>query len=255
MIDFNEIQSRLGREGIALSLVDISSVRESVERGGMEPFLACFSPGENARAESMRFIKRKSDFISGRLAAKLAVTDFLSRHGDVGCASGLDEIDIQRKDSGEPAAYFRGAPLEVSVSISHAGSLAVSGVSGGDSCRAIGIDIEKIEVRDDSFSEIAFTDGEIEELYDGLPAGSHDAATLSEEITRYWTIKESVMKSMGIGLNIDLKDIEVRRNGSGEISIRLFRGALERFRELGCSSISVENFTMDGYVLSVARME
>ena len=255
MKSFNRIRTRLAGGGIVLSLVDISSVRERVERDGIEAFPACLSPGESARAESMRFMKRRSDFISGRLAAKLAVAEHLSRRGaGTGCRiDGLDEIDIRRLESGEPAAFFRGAPLAVSVSISHSGSMAVSGAAGNGSLRGIGVDIEKIEERSASFREIAFTGDELEELYRDADGG--EPATLHENTTRYWTIKESVMKSLGIGLNVDLRDIEVRRDASGRIGVGLAGGALERLRLLGGNSVSVESFSMNGYVLSVARME
>ena len=39
--------------------------------------------------------------------------------------------------------------------------------------------------------------------------GCNHNSNSSEDITRYWTIKESVLKSLGIGLNVNLKDIDL----------------------------------------------
>ena len=258
MINFNEIKHTLRKDNIALSMIDISSIREGVEKQGSNVYKENFTEWENAYADSMRFIKRRSDFVSGRLAGKEAVKEFFednqSMEDDIHFRS--NEIEIRRMDSGEPAVYIDNMKSSLAISISHSGNLAISGVSSTDEHRAIGIDVEKIEHRDESFQDVAFRNEEIESVKEILSSETNNPdEVLDEEITRMWTIKESVLKSLGIGLNVDLKDIQISIKETGEISVNIKNNVMQRYEKLKGKSIKVESFKIEDYMLSVSFLQ
>lgn len=142
--------------------------------------------GEMERAEYERQGPRKQRaWLSGRIAAKDAVRELLWRLGE-GPLFPV-EVPITSEASGRPVvrtAYGR----DVRVSIAHKGDLAVALAREG---RDAGIDIERVEPRDDSFAELSFTTAELR-LVEGEPR--------QEAWTRLWCAKEAAAKAAGTGL-------------------------------------------------------
>jgi phosphopantetheinyl transferase len=133
--------------------------------------------------------RRKRHWLNGRIAAKDAVRHYLWRkHGHR--ALFPKELLISSAPSGQPfvkphitAPYLE--PLHISISHKGRWSAAIA------ADRPVGIDIETIEERSDSFVQLAF-DGEEREL---LPVEDRD-----EWIARAWAAKEVVGKVGGTGL-------------------------------------------------------
>jgi phosphopantetheinyl transferase len=133
--------------------------------------------------------RRKRHWLNGRIAAKDAVRHYLWRkHGHR--ALFPKELAISNAPSGQPrvqphitAPYAQ--PLHIS--ISHKGRLAAAIAAS----RPVGIDVETIEARSDSFLALAFSPGELELL----PGHARE-----EWIARAWAAKEVVGKVAGTGL-------------------------------------------------------
>ena len=133
--------------------------------------------------------RRKRHWLNGRIAAKDAVRHYLWRkHGHR--ALFPKELAISNAPSGQPrvqphitAPYAQ--PLHIS--ISHKGRLAAAIAAS----RPVGIDVETIEARSDSFLALAFSPEELELL----PGHARE-----EWIARAWAAKEVVGKVAGTGL-------------------------------------------------------
>ncbi|WP_176736615.1 4'-phosphopantetheinyl transferase superfamily protein [Oligoflexus tunisiensis] len=150
---------------------------------------------------------KQKEWICGRVAAKDAVRHFLWTHGyphDIYPA----EIWIQNDANGKPCITEMPGEWLLHVSISHKENLGVAMVSE----RAFpGIDIEKIEVRQDSFMRTVFTADE----WQLLPAEDR-----AEWITRFWSAKEAFAKSTGLGLQGDPKKFVIEEWQKDRIRIQ-----------------------------------
>ncbi len=125
------------------------------------------------------------DFLNGRIAAKDAVRQFLwnSGHGPLFPV----EILIENDPSGRP--QIRGlSDHDLRISIAHSKDVAVAIVAMG---RDVGIDLERIEPRPESFEDTVLTTEEHRFL---------DAGDRAEWLTRLWCAKEAAAKACGTGL-------------------------------------------------------
>jgi phosphopantetheinyl transferase len=135
-------------------------------------------------------------WLLGRMAAKDAARTWLWQHGH-GSMFPI-EVRVSNDDSGQPRVSGAfGEDLRVSVA--HKDSVAVALVAED---RDVGIDVEKIETRSERFAELALTDSE--RLL--CPREDRDVW-----ITRMWTAKEAVAKSMGTGLKGRPRDFVISR--------------------------------------------
>jgi acyl transferase domain-containing protein/phosphopantetheinyl transferase (holo-ACP synthase) len=103
------------------------------------------------------------------------------------------EIEVGNDASGRPFVSSG-----ESVSIAHKDELAVAIV--GEAGQAVGIDLERIEPRPETFLQVAFTAAELAIAPD------------DEQRTRLWAAKEAVAKALGTGIT-DPKRFEVRAAG------------------------------------------
>ncbi len=104
------------------------------------------------------------------------------------------DIAIQKTADGKPFAMHNGE--RVHLSFSHTNEWVICGIS---SDLDIGIDAEKVErsFRPELLQRIA-SDEEVNELKDCQPIA-------------IWTMKEAVVKSLGIGIRRDLRDIRIEK--------------------------------------------
>jgi phosphopantetheine--protein transferase-like protein len=249
----NRIIEALERRGIACSIADISSLRPFAEGNG-GAFARFLSPEEISCLRGMKIAKRRLDFISGRIAGKRAVRRFIQMKRLPGAGAsgpGFREIDIRRTGTGAPRVFLNNVPGHMGISISHSPAFAASAVCADNAYAGIGIDIERIEPRHDSFFEVAFRSSEIRGI---KSLSGQDLNMLHELATRYWSLKEAALKSMGIGLNVDLKDIEISEMGPGAVSVACENEAGRRLKELGGRAIRAESHVMGDHVLSVALL-
>jgi len=145
--------------------------------------------------------RRRTEWVFGRAVAKDAVRLWIKRH------YGLDlypaDIHVRTDQAGKPyvEGFWSGQIGETPhISISHKPKAAVA-IAG----RApVGIDLEQIERRDESFDKAAFDEHE-QTILQKLDETDHD-----EWVTRLWCAKEAAGKALGIGM----------KNGPGTMAVR-----------------------------------
>lgn len=197
------------------------------------------SPGFLTRGEkdiclSLKTDKRKREWAAGRLAAKRIASRVTGKP--------LEKITIEYGEGGKPFFLRNGKPFYLS--ISHSGEFAcATALKNGSSF--VGVDIEKIEKRSATWAEDYFHESEI----------SGDERIM----TFLWTVKEAVLKALGLGLSADLLDVktnlekpfrgeEISGEWSGE-KIILASRVLEKYRTLGSPAFLAGAETINGHYI------
>ncbi len=153
--------------------------------------------GESERERLARLAPRaQRPWLAGRVAAKDAVRALLLRAGVEPLFPA--EITIANDAAGKPVVRVAGSERDVRVSLAHKERLAVAIAAEG---RDVGIDLERIEPRDDAFAALAFVPEEL-----ALIVGLERA----EGLTRLWVAKEAVAKARGTGLGGNPRAFVVR---------------------------------------------
>lgn len=167
-------------------------------RGDVPPGVDWLTAAEKETLERFRFIKRRADWRLGRWTAKRAVCAFLG--GSNG--PGVGEVEVISNPDGIPEVRVAGRSDAVTISISHAGGVGLCAVS--DPGRAVGCDVETVEIRRESFMADYFTEDE-----KGFVTGL-DPADRPLFVTLIWSAKESTLKAIGKGLSRDTRTVNVR---------------------------------------------
>jgi holo-[acyl-carrier protein] synthase len=116
--------------GIGVDIVETSRIDHSLERFGERFLHRVFTAGEIAYCQSMKFPARH---FAARFAAKEAVSKAFGT--GIGKAMGWKDIDVHRKESGEPFVQLNGGAKQlaeerdvtaVSISLSHTDHHAVA---------------------------------------------------------------------------------------------------------------------------------
>ena len=149
--------------------------------------------------------RRRRSWLNGRVAAKDAVRALLREQRESGIVH-PKELRIENNSLGAPQVLPHvtdTVPLGLHVSLAHKDNMAVA-IAG---MQPVGIDIERIEARADSFVALVLTENE--QVY--LTVDTPELA-----ITRAWVAKEAVAKSTGNGLggNPRAFRIDARRGDS-----------------------------------------
>lgn len=157
--------------------------------------LRLLSPFERGQLDGFAVIARRRSFVAGRWAAKAAV------------ASRIPELAPRSIEIfNSPAFETRGQPLVRTldgerlgcVSISHCLPLAAAAFS---TKTPLGVDVEAVELRSQSFRQAAFTAREVAWI------GRASAATQPVLETLLWCAKESMSKLLGVGLSVPLEHL------------------------------------------------
>ncbi len=237
------------RERISLSQYHIDIVARLLKERGEYAFAEYLSEWEIDYLNRLKFPKRKADFISGRLAGKEAVINYYENH-DLGDKPAPRDINIRRTETGEPELIINGKSSGLIISITHSGNIALTLVCGNDEFRGVGIDAEKIVERESGFLRIAFTESELKEL-----TSKGNGSWSKEKITLFWTLKEAVLKSIGSGLNLNLKDISISRISSNDYSVELYREVEKRFTEVCCNGPFLKVYRHGEYMISISTVK
>lgn len=147
----------------------------------------------------LRFVKRRTDWRLGRWTAKRAVATFLNLPPET---DSLAQIEIVAASSGAPQVVLRKRAAEVSISLSHRAGIALCAVAQGGV--DLGCDLESIESRSDAFVTDYFTPAE-QSLIARVSNGERPLL-----INLLWSVKESALKALQVGLRSDTRSVEVR---------------------------------------------
>ncbi len=145
-------------------------------------FLALLTEREHATFAALRVGKRKSDWLAGRVAAKMAVQSVTG--------APLSTIEIKTVEDGAQS----GRPFVdgLFLSITHSGDIAAATAS----TRPVGLDVEVVEHRPELLG-IAFSPDE-------LPVNPS-----CEQVTLAWCQKEAFAKLLGIGFRAAFTELRL----------------------------------------------
>ncbi len=151
---------------------------------------------EKKRLPELRFLKRRTDWLRGRWTAK-----HLLLQVDPACSSlPIQAIQVANEPEGAPYLLIDGNQrYPRTLSISHCGPYALCALSDS----RLGCDLEHIERRPDIFIEDFFTQAEVQRVRASPDALSPILVNL------VWSMKEAVLKSIGKGLRMDTRMVEV----------------------------------------------
>jgi 4'-phosphopantetheinyl transferase len=147
------------------------------------------SDDELSQVNGFKALKKQVEWIGGRYALKMLVSETLPEAGHA------REIAVDYEHRGAP--YLVNHP-DISISISHAGEYALAGISM-DLGKRIGLDLERIGRQGlHHVMKVAFTDREV-----AVSGGSPEAACW------IWTRKEAYLKFVKTGFRESLKRVDV----------------------------------------------
>lgn len=201
-----------------------------------EEVLKYLSSKEKAAFNRIKNEKRRIEYLSGVIATKELYSEF-QEDKDV-----LKKIEIRKMEKGQPFLFDKekGKRSNIHLSISHSGDFAVSTLSE----KPVGVDIEKIEKRDEGFFKEAFTEEERKIILNDDNLG-----------TIIWTIKEAVSKALGEGLHLSLHDVEIFKEKKSENYRVNFSNNVKETIPYDSSSFKLENQTSTNYSISYCEIE
>ncbi len=247
-VNFSEVENEIKKRNAIFKYVNISRIKSRLERYGIDAFAGQLSRWELSYINNLKIPKRRSDFLSGRIAGKKAVKDLLSDSNAAAEPAHFKNIDIRRMDSGAPRIFINNKHSDILLSISHSGHTALAIAGSTEHFKGIGIDIEIIDSRDESFINIAFGKNETK----GLKKIRDNASVWDDEkITLHWTIKEALLKSINSGFDMNLKDIEINYDNTNKIFIKLKNHIEKKFNETGTEKPVIRSYMLSGFIISV----
>lgn len=221
-------------ETVYWTLVDSSQASLEAPEG----FL---SSSELLKFRAFRFAKRRQEWLLGRWVAKFLIKSLPTYQGYA-----PTEIEILTSPDGAP--YFQlpgGDAAPTFLSISHCSRYALCAIASGANIH-IGIDMEKIEPRTQTFIKDYFTPLEVG-LVNSQPHESWDMIS-----TLIWSTKESMLKALRVGLRWDTRQVEIRE-------VSNLQGKRAGWNDLQLKDLQQENRgwfggwqKYDGYVITMA---
>jgi 4'-phosphopantetheinyl transferase len=155
------------------------------------------SARERGVLSRLRQPKRREDWRLGRWTAKTA---FAIHQGVDDAPEILAGIEVSPGISGAPVLIQNGGHTPYVVSLSHSRQLALCALA--EAGTLLGCDVELVEPRSEAFLAEYFTP---EEQSQAMDDREHDAL-----VSALWSAKESALKALGCGLNLDLLRVHVK---------------------------------------------
>lgn len=170
--------------------------------------------GEQEILREFKVEKRRIEWLAGRLNTKLLLSKYIGRGYD------FLNFEILPGPNGRPVATMKlnevmQVPLKNGLSLSHREGASASAISAGTGVK-LGIDVEMMESRSELMLEDYFKENEIAIL-----------SKLPSDISAYgialaWSIKESVLKAMQVGLSVPATSAVIEkmnvRSSAAEVS-------------------------------------
>jgi 4'-phosphopantetheinyl transferase len=163
------------------------------------------TPFEARRASSMRYTKRRTEYLVRRLTAKHAVLATLGWQVDVPT---LARVSVPNRLTGAPYVEIDGEPLGLDVSLTDRAGWGVCLV--GSDLGAVGCDVEIVEPRSAGFVSDFLTEPEQAQI---AAAGGDEQRQVLANL--YWSAKESALKVLRTGLRRDTRSVQVELDDPG----------------------------------------
>jgi 4'-phosphopantetheinyl transferase len=168
------------------------------------------SPHERDHLASIRFTKRRDEYVTRRWTTKQAIASVLELDNSPAV---LARIEIRHRESGAPYVHLDGAMAAVDVSMSDRSGWAVClvGPPGTMASGTVGVDLEVVEPRTPAFVADYFTPAERRYIA-AQPPDRHD-----ELANLIWSAKEAALKVQQVGLRVDTRTVDVDLHGERQI--------------------------------------
>ncbi len=195
---------------------DISLIEESVLPSDEGTLSWCadylLAPRENQTYEALPNLRRKRDWLLGRIAAKDAVRRRLSAAEDMSVT--YADIEIHNNPEGAPFVYSANlaeAQRDWKISITHKDGLAYAVATDRADVNGVGVDLEMQVEREAGFDDLAFAKSELD-ILSKLQGGKS-----SRNIAAAWAAKEAAAKAIKTGFesnpkNFRLASFDVQNN-------------------------------------------
>lgn len=187
---YNNLPLRLYQErGQALTLVDLNLIEQAAEQNEPQLLQQVLSTAEQAYFQRFKYMKRKKEWLGGRVAAKAALLACFPLPDQV-----LTSITLLPNKHGRPIieevpACLSALGTEPAVSLSHSDDFAVA-LARSNSRSSCGIDLQKISTKLAGLTAHFATDAELQLLAEqaGCDEDTH--------LTMLWTAKETLKKAL-----------------------------------------------------------
>ena len=220
-----------------LTLVDLQLIEQALLADESTLPHSFLSSAEYAYFQRFKYIKRKKEWLGGRIAAKAA---FLAS------TQAADQnprfISILPNKHGRPVAEgvptFSGKPLLLS--LSHSDNFAVALVRSGEPC---GIDLQEISAKLAGLTSHFAGDHELQRLAEQV---DYDEDT---RLTMLWTVKEALKKALLHDQSVIFSETELQETARLNDSVWRFICTVQGQRQ------SVLVYPLSSYILSVTEEE
>ncbi len=163
---------------------------------------------------------KRDDWIAGRVAAKIALSNFFYNSCFVFIP--LHEIEIESGKFRKPSYRTRrrlskrinSINRKIDLSIAHTDGIGIASVSWKERSGYVGVDIEKIQTFTQKLLEDFLTNEELGYLSDNSKDEKNIMATL------FWSIKESYLKACGQGLLIHPGSLVISKDNKGKFALK-----------------------------------
>ncbi len=185
---YNNLPFRLYQEeGKARSLVDLALIEQAIEQNEPQLLQQLLSPAEQKYFQRFKYMKRKKEWLGGRLAVKAALLSPLPAHAQI-----LTSITVLPNKHGRPCleqlpiclAAQESKPV---ISISHSDDFAVALAQPTGTC---GLDLQKISTKLAGLTSHFATDAEL------LLLAEQAGCDVDTRLTMLWTVKEALKKAL-----------------------------------------------------------
>lgn len=208
----------------------------------------------NRRERKMWFdltgpVRRRKEWLLGRLAAKDAVRVFLKDRYQLALCPA--DIDIVTNEHGQPSVseeLLERLGCCISLSIAHAGGVAVAIAGDPGDHRGVGIDVEPLDRNHEGLEGVTLTQEEQRKLAT-IAAGERD-----EWLLRLWCAKEAVGKALGRGmlgapLHLIVHDLDP---ATGRVGVALAGELAKQLPALAGSVLTAHTGCENGFVYASA---
>ncbi|MCI5142458.1 MAG: 4'-phosphopantetheinyl transferase superfamily protein [Candidatus Electrothrix sp. ATG1] len=226
----------------SLSLVALDQIEQAIQLNATSLLQCVLSPAEQGYFQRFQYMKRKKEWLGGRIAAKAAMLTF-SRASD---NQKLNSITILPNKHGRPIAEKVPACLsaqgsELIISLSHSDCFAVGLARLTRKGASCGVDLQKISTKLAGLTSHFATDEELQLLA--------KQADCDEDIrlTMLWTAKEALKKALLHDQSVIFSATELQEIALVSDSIRRFTCTVQG----QCHSVLVH--TLSPYILSITE--
>jgi len=187
---------------------DISVIEESLLPSDEGTLSWCadylLAPRENQIYETLPNLRRRRDWLLGRIAAKDAVRRKLSASEDMSVT--YADIEIHNGPEGAPFVYSANlaeAQRDWKISITHKDGIAYAFATDRADVQGVGIDLEMQVEREAGFEDLAFAKSELESLENAQ--GGKNGRTIAAA----WAAKEAAAKAIKTGFEANPKNFQL----------------------------------------------